>query len=351
MFGVALSVAATQQPSLANEGRTANPKSAQTLAEVRAQLRADDDAIVAWGAYHAVRLGLREAVPDLERALRMLAEQAATSTERQACVAAVLDALVQLDARLPVDELEGWWQREPKLGEAVLILASREPKACTAFLSRRLADSLSAVEWQAVCNLLLGADPKGLARQLAAELRLRVEVVVRKPGFSSAIMSAIFGDSIVHAPEAFPPRVQYRIVDRATSSSVCFAPGPNPIHYTRTAHARNGGSFSCQRYVSEFDRDDYRLRCLAQILGTTIEEIGLRGTTRSDYAWGHALAYRIEVSRQLGEVRERLQAFLDRLAAKGLIAADPGLPVAPRIDVAIDDQRGEGAPELPELRF
>ena len=369
-IAVGSSLAAAQDPLAAHESLAAKAASARNWTEVRVLLQADDRASAAWGAYRVGQLKLREAVPDLERVLRTLADpkdlpakigapaaddDSKESTERLACARAALDALVQLEAKLPADALERWWSRAPQLRAQVLILASRDAKASAPFLSRLLAQLLDDDEWQAVCNLLLTAEPEALARQLAAELHIRIEVLVHEPGGVYGSFRSSGGSGIVRVPERFPPIVEYWIVDHTARGSVTFAPGPDPIGYLRTERTAHGWFISCGRCAGagwdhDFDRNDYRLRCLADVLGTNPEELGLHGTVHIDHGWRDASAYLDEVGKPIGEVRERLQALLDRLAARGLFRADAALPITSRLDVAIDDRREPGAPELPALR-
>lgn len=127
---------------------------------------------MAWGALTASQHPVAAAVPPLTAALdRRLGDDEIT---RRATELAILDALAQLDASVPVEVLQPSLDRWPM---PTLILLGSAIGDRDALLLERFNSTGRRFEWLAMANLLLKSKPLGFAFRLLQGLHL--ELIVR----------------------------------------------------------------------------------------------------------------------------------------------------------------------------
>jgi hypothetical protein len=141
-------------------------------------LAADDPREVAWAGWLVQRDRVRAAVPAVRRALARLGDR--HETEGGLARLHLLDALIQLDVRLPGEELLPH-AACGMLRVPALILAARSPEVNAAYFAARMEslDKSPDLEWR-VCGNLLAAqhDPRFVARCLR-QLEFAIEITVR----------------------------------------------------------------------------------------------------------------------------------------------------------------------------
>jgi hypothetical protein len=120
------------------------------------QLASDDPKEVAWGAYLAAQNQRRAVVPLLQERLTALS---ATNSSSLPTALAILDALVQLDAKLPAQDLGSWIDRCPV--QTLILLANASSGRDEVLLS--MLESTSGFRWYAAANPLLMTKPPGFA--------------------------------------------------------------------------------------------------------------------------------------------------------------------------------------------
>ena len=163
---MAQSVLPGQQPSTIRS---------QPLDEVRRQVAQDlesaDPRRVAWGVYLAGVYQFTAAVSTLQRMLE--SPPAMTERERPAFVDVVLDALIQLNARLPAPLVARYAEMRPVQSLALLTNSiDRDPTLLHLF------SRTSGTPWYGLANLLLQDRAPGFAGQLLKTLQLRLNLTV-----------------------------------------------------------------------------------------------------------------------------------------------------------------------------
>jgi len=315
---------------------------AQRAAEITRDLGSADIRTVAWAAYDAGRYHLTDAAPSL---VRLLAPAPAPlDRERWALVDVVLDALIQLDARVPAAEIVKF--AEPRPVQTLVLLTAATGREGV------LVDQLAMTKgyrWYAAANILLRDKSPGLARHLFGTVRLDLTIVVseREPGAGALgdSSSVGVGDGIGVNPKDFPPHAQYRFEGAAWSGFVVLAAGPHPIYYSRTVS-------TTLQYPTSFPEiggptDDDRLDYLRALGSDTMMGVPLRAESRAWARWTTAEAFlrRVEELRRDLERRYRyLQTIVMRATGVPLDAAAP-----PRIDIRVEDQRTDRSVPLPEI--
>jgi hypothetical protein len=140
-------------------------------------LAADDAREVAWAGWLVQRDKVRAAIPALRRALARLAGQ--DKREPELARLQLIDALIQLDVRVPGEELLAH-ASSGILRVPALILAAKSPEANAAYFAARMA----AIEWPdlewRVCGNLLAAqrDPRFVA-QCVRQFEFAIDITVR----------------------------------------------------------------------------------------------------------------------------------------------------------------------------
>ena len=151
-----------------------------------AHLAADDAREVAWAGWLVQRDKVRTAIPAVRRALARFAGQ--DKIEPELARLQLIDALIQLDVRVPGEELLPH-ASSSVLGVPALILAAQSPEANAAYFAARMEslDKSPNLEWR-VCGNLLAAqrDPRFVA-QCVRQLEFAIDITIRdgrpaKPG-------------------------------------------------------------------------------------------------------------------------------------------------------------------------
>ncbi|MBK8097438.1 MAG: hypothetical protein IPK26_10040 [Planctomycetes bacterium] len=153
-------------------------------------LRSDDAVTVAWAAHDARECGDKSTIPALRQALRRW-----ESNENQNATQVrpfVLDALIELDARVPAEELTSQIDDE-RCGNAALILLLRESRVN----ERQLLELFAGRTWHD--GFLLRQDPEIRTLAIGAVLCQQ-----RAPGFSALLWSRLDHRLHVTVPDDDP---------------------------------------------------------------------------------------------------------------------------------------------------
>jgi hypothetical protein len=332
---------------------TAGPATVATLTEqLQRQLGSDDLKEVAWGAYLAAQNQRRSLVPVLQERLAALpvTNGSVPPTDGSLPAAmAILDALVQLDAKLPAQTLGPWFDRCPV--QTLILLANASSGRDEQLLS--LLESTSGSRWQAAANLLLMTKPPGFARWLLTGLRLRLTLFVTdQPGISIGSgsgggSSGEDGNYSVRA-EGFPPLADYRFAGAVPGATI-LALGPRPVYYIRRvegppgSYAPHGNGKSL---VSNLDRVQY-----IDTLATGRYEAGpLFDEMSATVLWTNAQ----DLQQRIGEERRRVDSVYERvvsqLVVRGYLSPEEAVIFHPEIAVTVSDQRKNKSEPLPAVQ-
>ena len=329
------------------------PTKAATWDEVRAQLAATDHATLAWGAWHARRLGLTQALPDLQRVLDAL-QPLPHTTGRDLCARGVLDALIGLTGQLGPTQARAWWDSDPGLRDLVLILVAGDVTPHLEFLRTLPEAQLSAEQWRVRIGLLLPHRPRELAAELVGATHLTLEVVVNTPGHH-----VIRGEGMGHTTffvdpdpvaQRFPPRPTYTLKPPDADT---FATGPEVVAWRRSLQGHpkgrvlTHGPLPREPEAEARGRDDFRCHALAWLARPGPGAMDAASVVRVVHDWQGPPQYLAAVADGRLAAEAWWRDVTQRLAARqGL---DPArIPAAP-IRVVVYDERQEPTAPLPAL--
>jgi len=292
----------------------------------------------AWYAWRAGERGDEATVSELRRLLQRTDDRTVRET--------VLDALIQLKARVPWTELEDLSRRQLT---RVLILQAQHPRENRDGLLALLNRSLPHYHWAAACNLLVAQKAPGLAARLLARFEPTLQISVVDPdderiyGLGSGIGGGR-GDGRLTVAEGWPPRAYYSLTN---GKGVVIAPGRHPIAYRRkvvTKGTRGIGSSTPQE-----DRQPLRLEYLAQLLDTDAKALPLRARSHIRIAWSGARSFEDEVRAARRRIRLAQRRVVAGLKERELLTENEAADFTPRVKLEIKDHREPKSPPLPEL--
>jgi TonB family protein len=326
----------------------AQAQAPQTVSEVTATvnglLRSDDATEVAWGAFTASQHRVVSAIPLLTDAVGR--ELGADADSRRATELAILDALVQLDAHVPVDVLRPSFSRWPIPS---LILLNNASGDRDAFLLERL-NGRGNFEWQAMANLLLESKPPGFAFRLLEDLQLRLIIYVTDDpgrGFGNASGSAVENDSSeTIGPSGFPPLAEYQFA-LARPGATIMSTGPQTVYYAR--RMRSPGVIpqpgSLPAKPSAVDRVQY----LNALVKERFASAPLRATTSETLVWANPEAFRRDIAARRNDIAGLYQRIVSFLVSTKHLSEDEGRTFSPQIAIAIEDRRSDKGEPLPAV--
>lgn len=332
----------------ATDAREGRPRD---RASILASLGSDQPAEIAWGAYLAGLEGVDEAVPRLTELLQPHPDR--ESTEWKHLRLAALDALVLLQADLPVELLRH--HRRGKSHARCLILMARSPKEYRQDLVSIFDRTSGRTMWAgnvAVGNLLLALRAPGFASSLLERLDVVLKLTVKDPEDSSIIGAGggAFGgrgDSFVRLPENFPPYVHYYFYYRPVLGARLLADGPCPVYYVRREYKRGGLVTGIGAGGRELRKSC--LEWLTALLGKKPGEFEVPKTTYKVIHWETPQTY---LSEALAAREKALAPWRDAVILcmkTELLGREEAADLTVPFTLELKDRRGEKREPLPEL--
>jgi len=329
--------------------------------QVPGLLRSDDYKQMAWGAYLAGQYRVSAAVPLLEALLErieLIDDQRQNLTpgrdsqkiERIATALSALDALVQLNARIPAPSVERFFDRWP-IQTLVLVgnAVSGRDEALLSMLERGAGPA-----WTAAANLLLETKPPGFAVRLLRRLtfHLNVTVVSKEDGIFGGTGLGFSGDEgcmYSVAAVGYPPMADYDFSPGRPGATV-LAVGPHPVFYIRRplpgpGFRPCGGWQPPSRVPSDQERLDY----VQALIAVRVETPRIFATTNESVVWAGARDF----LRRIAVLRRRREGEYERLIEvlmfNGQLSRDESRAYTPAIDVRILDKRDDRSQALPAV--
>ncbi|HEX6813137.1 MAG TPA: hypothetical protein VF384_16055 [Planctomycetota bacterium] len=201
-----------------------------------AQLRSDDLATAAWGAYAVAEFRLAGCRAEVRARLARLAGRTDAEADRCAAIA-LLDALIETNAVVPAAELAPF----ADLGAPAIVLMAREPEANRAALLRGFGPPGPWMNDQrhACGNLLAGLrDPDFVLLLLRGPWQRCVFVADAgtQPDHDLDLSELVSGYSCGHmpVPAGFPRLARSQLSTGSSPGCVLVAPGPEPVFLHRS---------------------------------------------------------------------------------------------------------------------
>ena len=275
----------------------APPSVALLLSErvIESRLQSGDPRLVAWGAHDTLASHDEALIPmllSLAAEWRRLPADAAahdgpptpTQDDQQVqqdqqgqrdAMAAVLDALIQMNASVPVDTLR---LLAPDFGNAVAVLLSRMPPEDSGALAFEFyrAKPVRQYGLQYVSASLLALHPvPGFAADLVANTPVEANIFVITPGGQQlgGGVSTCCGIGSVSPHKDWPLTGQYLLGNQNIKGSLLFVGGVDPVYAQRELSAVYLGN-KCYAQSSATLTPDARLRLIAEMLGIAPDTLG-----------------------------------------------------------------------------
>jgi len=314
---------------------------APTAATIARQLDTQRAQTIAWAAYNAGAYHRVEAIPRLQQILE--SPLVTSPVEERAFIGVVMDALIQLNARVPAQLLVPYVEKRPVHTFVLLASATNREGVLLQLFPR-----LSGIQWFAVANMLFEERSPALVEHLVRTVRLQLTVQVADNenvafGISGGVSVGI-ACGIGQDPPAYPPHAEYRFGFGPQPGAIVLAPGPRPVYYSRTV------TTSFQYPVSEASfegpTDDDRVEYLrAMSRGTGMSSFRAHSVETVTWSTADALSQRVRELRS--QVEGRFRSLVDSARQFRSIPSD--LVVQPSIEVQVVDRRSDKTVPLPKF--
>ena len=301
----------------------------------------------AWGAYLAGAHGLKEHAPLVVGLLEDPEAAAAGGEEWAAVRRSALDALIRLDAEAPAEWLLPLYQFAPD--EAVILLA-RDPARNARALLTLFADETPDARWVALGNLLAEARAAGFAACLLAGLEVRASVFVHDSegdrGYNGGGGDGcgVGRGGVDTTPEGFPPAGRYALTSHPARGVVVVARGRHMVYYVRSVP---GGGYVSDASCS-VPRDSYRVGYVADLLGTTAQDLPLQARPFHAVVCRDAQGCRRALAELRDETARDYAVVVGQLLGAGLLDTAEAAGLSPDLTLNLYDQRDARSFPLPE---
>jgi hypothetical protein len=338
-----------------------NVASAQPEAKHREQVKGEIDRLFnslltkdrAWAIYLSGKYGLQEYVPAIFEVL----EQSSGRSQENGLVLGylALDSLIQLDARLPAEDLMPIYERFP---DAVTILLAKAPKenqqALLAIARKVNPQETNRPYWLAPCNLLAETEAKEFAAYLLREMTINLLITVTDNagigGSDGRGFSVGCGFGSYPVPEDFPPLTLYVLSDQAKAGSVVIAPGPTTIFYEREAgQTEPYRRISAGRSHNSWDKNEYLLGYFAALLKTPVAGLPVTNNASRWLEWKTSSHYKQMVAIFRSELERGYAELKGRLIERELLTTAESEGLKPKIIMRVNDYRGDKRIKLPDI--
>lgn len=334
---------------------------ADALQDITTRLASRDLAMVAWGAHFAAKQRIAESVPALKRRLAELAQVPAE--QRTFVQLALLDALVQNDARMTAAELEPFQHGFSYL--PAFALRCRNPDPNRTWL-REHCHSFNRdgpwLPWIAAGNALADLRDADFATDLLRAAAVFVTITVRDPAdddwwlqveeesFTSGYACGS-GRGVV-VPAGYPPTALYSLEEYSTPGSTLLVRGPYAVHLRRiecTDHwlGNGGGHAVTDKDLLRHAR--MRHTWIARMLGREGCPLPLAVERGILADWHGGAALQVLVDREQTAVRADFRALVELCIAARLTSWNAIADAEPEISVVLRDARADKSEPLPAV--
>ena len=327
---------------------------------VQGWLHSGDPRLIAWGAHDALAMHDLSLAPDLlalAKQWQPLSTQSGGDSRpeklseeqegRRDGMAAVLDALIQMNVAVPADTLRNL---APDFGNHVAILLARMPSAESEAPSleffRSPPGNVSGLQYVSAALLALH-PPVGFAGELLAGVTARATIVVVLPnaepmGFGYA------GDCASESEEQredWPMVGQYTLSKAKSDGSPVVVGGIDPIYFTRLESTRYLGN-ACG--VGVYLGDEERKRLIAEMLDVAPDDISWKTELQTTIAFQSPEQFHIDLLAFVAGQQQMYRRTAEDLEARNLLGRGEVSQSLPRLELKIMDVRGPGAEPIPK---
>jgi hypothetical protein len=328
----------------------ASPLLAQSPAQPEADwIRSPEPLKQAWGAHIIAEQKLTALVTELLRVV----ESPDSSADADAARFAALDTLIQLNADVPVSDLEPLVDRFPT---DVLILAARSHEDSANLLLKLLDRQHNREAFVAVGDLLTPKRDAGFAKAAMKEFCESATVYVYDPDQAQGMGGGWAGDSLgkTDTPRAdWPDTGTYRIYPGKGNSRqgwTLLADGQHPVSFVRAAnkgYTDHGFDFS-----GEESSNNSCIRAeefLALYLETSTSQLPVRANATLDLVWTSPESFEAAVRTFIAGQRARFALLAGQLAIRGYLTTDEANKARLNLRINAQDARQHDRTPLPNI--
>jgi len=316
--------------------------------ETQSLLRSDDWQQVAWGAYAAAEFRLTECIPELRLQLRVLEREHA---EGRFTVLAILDALIQTDARVTWEDLQQYIA--PPFLPSTLLLLGKDLRKNGWLLCRAFGRYGGGTDdaWYACGSMLASArDPEFVVELLRMPIALRLAVC--DAGDGAEPLPA--GDTVsccplTVVPRGFPAICYYEFSHGGGVGAILVANGAPPL-VARRMHVEPGRTKTVSSIQDRSTVESARMEWFTTMLGPDRSAVVCKLEHRGTVDWTDAAAFVTAARSRLANVERAWQATVDACFAARLIDGEVAGRLRPAITVDISDLRSDRSQPLPPVQ-
>jgi hypothetical protein len=319
------------------------------VAEAERQLRSDDPREVAWGAVTSGQYHLLTLRPLIEAALTRRYD--ASGRTAWALEQALLDALVQLDARVPAAAVLPYFTRWPV--QSLILLANSSEGRDAALLP--LVSSTGGQAWNAVANLLLQTRPPGFAFRLFDGLRLKLNVqVIDVPNSTGVIGGGSVGGvtergGIVLTAPGMPSIPHYLFAVEGPGAAV-LAYGPVTVYFVRRVSPPPPTVQSPSELDAFRPTDFQRVRYINALVKRSVSTAPLYETNYAEIKWTNLEGFRAGIAEHRRRVEQTLRSFAALLVRSGDMTDEEARRLTPEVQITVIDRRTQSFGPLPAIQ-
>ncbi len=279
-------------------------------------------------------------MPEVIPLLQQLVEKRLQGTDQISegnVLDAALDALIQLEAKVPCQLIDAIYQK--RTAQALILLSKIGRDGDSLLLN--LAVRERGMKWFTAANLLLANRTDGFAFLLLKDLSIVARITVSEDGSKSGGIggggSGGVGDGIgVNSPD-YPPHAYYYLTSSRLPQAVLLSPGPKNIYYRRmvSSESQYGVPTNEDGGPDSGDRLQY-----VNALGDFQKKMPISAAEYKSIAWRGLKALEAEKEKFREDILHRYKRLVQMLREEHLLTKEEASIVPnPTIDVRFMDLR------------
>jgi len=317
-------------------------------------LRSEDPLRIAWGAWLARQDHQTALIPLLIEKVKQYqpVEEFSSQTaerDRHDALLAVLDALIELGAIVPVNEAHRLY---PEFAAQSLILLVRSQTDAHSALFEIFHKARMNRNWLAVGNVLVKRLPPGFAALLLARFTQHMTVLVFDPhsggdfasgggecGFSPGVPKARWPSVGVYVLTQFPERLGL--------TATFLVGGDTAVYYWRVEPGYDNPP-DAPSVCDDGNRDQYRAQYLNRLVQSSYPRINLESYPKITISWEGETDYRGRLLAAVEDQRVDFRRAVALLQQSGeVLTPTEAAALKPRLEIVVLDERTDRSTPLP----
>lgn len=326
-----------------------------------AWLGSSDARVRAWGSYLTQRDHRRELLPKLiglAEAYPVNPRLLPNSTERDDhdTMLGVLDAILQLDGRIPLEKAATLYPEFPV--QSLIFLSHGDPGADQFLLDIFREERQRTGAWLAAGNMLMNRKPTGFAAAILGAFTVDAHIRVVDKGTKTVPHGhgGSCSSGTLDPRTGWPPVGNYYTTGRdhyfpGNAGGGFLANGADPSFYVRVWGAADAeGSGDERRCDFKPDRDLVREHFLGRLTGEPQGNASVLSYVERTIIWQDDAQYLRDLRAFINEQKGLLEGLSRKLTDAGLLSPAERASARPSLEVRIYDERSDRPSSLPVVR-